>query len=282
MIAERWSVMISQKSQFREKISCFSKPNLVRGTNTQKPGTTIAHSGRTKADAANLRTLRMSLDNDAIHPEMIKFAGSRFNDCLLHNVKRSLDERCFPWKFSKVIFLQKQDQSDYTNIRRIDWLPFQLLRKIVERLPAARLRVLFQSNKSKIRRARRLVVTSEHCQVIVKTEITLPRSQKKQAKETRRPSSQSDRTGFWEISQKPTAEHTIWKREQRVLWNKDFLIGKFDFSNSVCFFRLWHVQRAKLLRVQIHRWWKLARNREYWNSTCSQLENFAESSESLV
>ena len=41
----------------------------------------------------SLRTSGKSLDNDAIHPKMIKFTVRHLNDCLLYIGNRSLDGR---------------------------------------------------------------------------------------------------------------------------------------------------------------------------------------------
>ena len=97
----------------------------------------------------NLKTSGKSLDNDAIHPKMIKFAGTRFKDCLVHIANRSLDEGYWPWMFSKVTFLRKRGKPDYTN--PTGYRPITISSycgKIVERLLGARLRGFFRTSKA--------------------------------------------------------------------------------------------------------------------------------------
>ena len=92
-----------------------------------------------------LKTSGKSLDNDNIHPKMIKYAGPRYKEVLLHIANRTLNENHWPWNQSKVIFLRKQGKTDYTTPSA--YRPITIsscIGKSLERLLDARLRSFFK------------------------------------------------------------------------------------------------------------------------------------------
>ena len=127
-----------------------------------------------------LKTSGKSLDNDNIHPKMIKYAGPRYKEVLLHIANKTLNENHWPWNHSKVIFLRKQGKTDYTTPSA--YRPITIssyIGKIVERLLDARLRSFFkkfnlldeeqegfQSHKSTVRSLYRLKM---ECQEVKKS-----------------------------------------------------------------------------------------------------------------
>ena len=101
---------------------------------------------------------------------MIKYAGPRYKEVLLHIANRTLNENQWPWNHSEVKFLRKQGKTDYTTPSA--YRPITISRyigKIEEKLLDARLRSFFkkfnlldevqkgfQSHKSTVRSLYRL------------------------------------------------------------------------------------------------------------------------------
>ena len=92
-----------------------------------------------------LKTSGMSLDNENIHPKLMKYAGPRYKEVLLHIANRTLNENHWPWNHSKVIFLRKQCKTDYTTASAYQPITISsYIGKIVERLSDARMSSFFK------------------------------------------------------------------------------------------------------------------------------------------